>query len=1084
MKDFLGRNIYYDPHLTEDKYFFGGFFNLADNNITNVFREIEEKLSLKVRPKAIVDKINDYYNDTVSHADWDRRVNLLAEYFPIVTLMNHRVNNLPIRESFREELLLWTKYIENLRNYYTHHFHADLEYNPKIFEMLDRFIPTIVKREQMQRSKKEEYIKLKFNFEKELSHLTEKEREIKVQSSFNHIIDNTGQLNSLYKAQINEKLSRSGLLFLLTSALSKKESVLLLSNVEGFKATNDLPYMATRWVFTHLCFKGLKKVIRSHYSDEAMLMQIIDELSKCPHELYERLGEKDKEEFLYDMNEYYKDNFDNIYDDTLVSHPIIRKRYLDREKRRKFIYFALRFLDTCVEFPSLRFQVHAGNFIHHEGTKTLKGTQLESDRIIKERINFFAKLDDVAHAKAKYFEGRTVQPTEDTMDVDEDMSSESKHRINENISTNDWELFPFPSYNLMGNNIPIYIKLKDEVNFSPERKSGKPSKNEIINMVFKDIEDLHYGKPTMLLSIHELPALLHEVLVKRKTGKDIEAHLKRKIFAHIDLIKNPHGCSDATDTLPKSLLQNNDEDRFDINKLKRKIISDKEYIQEKRDWLNDKRKFAEENKKKHIFTKSDIGNIGMELADELKLYFSQSTKETWKGYQHAELQFLITFYDAKRNELEQLLKSAFGKTNDYREQRIMNLIKKNSNLESFYNGYLDIKSKFVKFIERKVKDLHDPEKAQYAIQTIFSIYDQRLFTLKSQKRIQKELLSHPINLSRGVFDDKPAVIPGKNIQIEPELFADWLVHAKAHFDDMQTFYSYNVYKNDNETNNKYFDALKTISKIKVEDVYLKHIADYLFKKITSNSYSFVLIDIFKTQAERESQRAAANQQKERQKGDTSDNIHNVDFVWDIPISMSIEEGRITADKIKLKEVGKFRDLALKSQLKTIISYDDRQWTREEIIEELESYEKVRRESLLKKVQILEKDILSGFLGDTNLTSDNHPSVMTQKGYPNFKKYVLYGWLKDKIDSKERVLLDKEIQNLSFDQAKSLSEIGRLAYIAIFIRNKFAHNHLPNADILSLAQATINQSNEKESYAEMWDHIFSECITKIQAILDT
>lgn len=1097
METKIGKGIYYDPNNTADKYFFGGFFNLADNNIKAAFAEFEEKLSLRSNTDKLSKKIDAYFGDQVSLADWEKRVILLSEYLPIVELMDYREKGVPVAKTFREELKLYFKYIEEYRNYYTHFYHKEIVVDESFFQNLDRYILMIAKKERRLRSfrtdnNKSQHNKLKLTFEKELQGQNIDECIDIIENAFKHIISKqmvkktityedgkskekeqeTDVLQQIYSSKQESKISTNGLLFLLCSALNRKEAVTLLSNVKGYKSTSELRFMATRWVLTHCCFKGIKKSIRSHYSDEALLMQIIDELSKCPYDVYDYLSEENQNQFLYDINEYEKQTNSSDEEDEIVSHPVIRKRYPDQKGRSKFVYFALRYLDTYVDFPTLRFQIRAGNYLHQHGTKNLKGTQIEADRIVKEKINLFAKLDEVTKAKSKYFEEFTNFLN--SKDHEDEESDDFIPVLNETHYANEWELFPFPSYNLMDNNIPIYLDIpalndlitKDKIE---NRKSDKPSKTAIIDKVFKDIPTKHIGKPVLILSIHELPSLLYEVIINKKSGQEIEEILAKKVIGHIRNLRDAKTYDNNKDEIPKVLQKQNKSDVYNLDKLKKNIKKLQDDIKEKRDKYKQIKKEKDEIKSKRYFTKKQMGDIGVEVSNDIKTYLSKETRAKWKGYQHAELQYLIAFFQQKKSDIILLLESILPlpENRNYRERKIMALVNKSNNLMAFYLDFLDLKYSFLDYFNLNVDKLKHGNK--YIKKELFEVFDKRLFIDRKKDSIIAEILRHPINLNRGIFDDKPTVVHKDKFVDIDENFAAWYVYAKAQKDKMQSFYNYPlVFKEDVKIREK-SNVYQQINRVKIHDVYLSLIAESLFQNIFNMDVNVDLQSIYLSYDERKKLQSEALAQKDRPIGDNSENIVKADQLWNTPIHMKILNDRIYDSKVMIRDIGKFRELELDDRVKDILTYDSVIWERNKMLIEIQSYELVRRECLLKKVQELEEYIL---LSKGWKSGDKHPIDLNhndkENGFPNFRKYILASKYFANLPDGDKAVLNKQIKNLTHADIQSLSDSGKIAYACIMIRNKFAHNQL-------LVKCDFDTLNSLNLYKRATDQTHAEFI---------
>ena len=148
MKKQLRKGIEYNPFKTEDKHYFGGFFNLADNNIKEVLKEVGQRLNTELDSKKIIDK---YTKETISLVDYERFIHLLSNYFPIVNEIDQinkkdSTGNLIPKtkservEDFRETILLLINTVDTLRNYYTHYHHDSIHIDSKLFSFLDNIL--------------------------------------------------------------------------------------------------------------------------------------------------------------------------------------------------------------------------------------------------------------------------------------------------------------------------------------------------------------------------------------------------------------------------------------------------------------------------------------------------------------------------------------------------------------------------------------------------------------------------------------------------------------------------------------------------------------------------------------------------------------------------------------------------------------------------------------------------------------------------------------------------------------------------------------------------------------------------------
>ncbi|NJM80780.1 MAG: hypothetical protein HC854_16380 [Flavobacterium sp.] len=544
----VGKRIRYNPFKTVDKHYFGGFFNLAENNIQEVFEEINLRLKNKNAPiKNIIEK---YTDENISLVEYEKFIAILSEYFPIakeIDQKNKKTFNDKIIEKtriervsdFRKDFFLFIKAIEKLRSYYTHFKHDDIIIDNQLFNLLDNILLNTVletKKKYLKTDKTKELLKdslqeeLEKLYELKINQLEEKKREVnaliaeqkkngeETQRPFRYSTDKDQIINSIYndaikpflyenankveisnkkKTAFNEKdelvkegdfnlpISSSGIVFLLSCFLNRKEIEDLKANIKGYKGKvikgdvldlekNSIRFMATHRIYSVMCYKGLKNKIRTSQSTtkETLLMQMIDELSKILDVLYKNISEDLQNTFTEDWNEYYKDNFENLdnLENSKVIHPVIRKRYED-----KFNYFAIRFLDEFVDFPSLRFQVHLGNYIKHSMSKNVGN--VITTREIKNKIFVFGRLDEINQYKSDFF-----------------------NKIKENEEETNWELFPNPNYHFpmensdelkYANKIGIYLDLwksKEIINDEIENKNKQTSsyKKDLVHQITKE----------------------------------------------------------------------------------------------------------------------------------------------------------------------------------------------------------------------------------------------------------------------------------------------------------------------------------------------------------------------------------------------------------------------------------------------------------------------------------------------------------------------------------------------------------------------------------------------------------------------
>ena len=1146
----LGNEIHYDHTLTSDKHFFGGYLNLAENNIETVFRAFADKYKINEKKGKkenneeknkkvkldIIGLINESFSNIISDAEYRTHLEFIKLYFPVIGLIEKQNNS---RDYFREKLIPLIKAIWMLRNFYSHHYHAPIKFDENFLEFLDdTFIVTVseVKKHKMKDDKTRHLLSknLSSNLdqlykEKKVQWLQWKKEGKKVNldelwiknsvlnDSFSHLLYKKDQINRDYSSKLHGTaengitISQSGILFVMSMFLTKKESEDLRAKIKGFKAkfiksdqlNNNIKFMATHWVFSYLAYKGHKHRLISHFQQENLLIQIIDELSKVPDEVYVTLDKEKQNSFIEDINEYLKiGNEDKSLQESTVVHPIIRKRY-----ENKFNYFVLRYLDEFAGFPTLRFQIHLGNFVHDRRIKDISGTSYQTERIVKEKITVFSGLTEVSNLKSRYLLNKN--PDEDT----------------------GWDIFPNPSYNIAANNIPIFINLLTSnvegaknlyVQLNRVRKENKSEENfklkeQITSLIDSDIKGekfkrTYIGAPLAMLSLNELPALLYELLFKNISAEELENRMTAKLVERFKTIQDYQPSQDLSSSfITKKLKKSSDQGKNDVDKIvraaKREIEISKQKLaiisQNRIDYKN------RSHKRKYIFTTRELGIEASWFANDIKRFMPKESRKYLKGYQFAQIQHSLSKFDQNPSEVINIILSIW----DFKEDswRFSDWMKetflKEKTFDQAYEEWLNRRIKY--FNEITVEILKHESgselQTQFIEQNVFEIFKKWLYKIESTQKQIERLLKIPLVFPRGIFDDKPTFKEGIRVNEAPGEFAEWYEYTYLSSHQFQKFYSlerdykewFEYWKVTNKqmlentkplTPEEQFAKLKLkqdlkIKQIKTEDLFLKMIAEKLYNKIFGTAISLELKDLYLTQNERIEKEKEALKQNNRKAGDTSENIINDNFIWSKTVPY--HQGNIQEPAVKLKDFGKFKSYIADSKVQKLLEYDFQKiWTKQMLDDELyikaNSYETIRRESLFKIIQDFEKNILAL----NNFDGTNHPTEFEDnKGNPNFKHYVANGLIVKftlaSLKEAEWLLgLDSdEIGKVTIEKIQEKSELVQLSYLLVLIRNKFAHNQLIEASYFHYL-ATLIEVDPKWSYAQTMLEYVKFAIQKI------
>lgn len=281
----------------------------------------------------------------------------------------------------------------------------------------------------------------------------------------------------------NTHLSYFGKLMLTCILLEKKYATDFLTQCHFLDAFNDsevAPKLSERRlmleVMTALRIRLAEKKLSNEKSEVQISLDILNELKKCPFELYELLGSEDKRLFT-------------IVADT--GETILLRRHEDR-----FPQLALSWIDSSKAFDHLRFQVNAGKlrYLFRDNKHCIDGqTRM---RVLEEPLNGYRRLMEFEEERIQKQSGeiRSLWPGLDILNKDE-------------TPRNDASVLPYISdyrvrYLFDGDNIGISIgdftpsiTKTDETKY---RVTGKTadcclSKYELLGLLFYHLLTLRHG---------------------------------------------------------------------------------------------------------------------------------------------------------------------------------------------------------------------------------------------------------------------------------------------------------------------------------------------------------------------------------------------------------------------------------------------------------------------------------------------------------------------------------------------------------------------------------------------------------------
>lgn len=366
----------------DDKHFWAAFLNLARHNVYITINHINKLLEIReidndekiLDIKTLWEKVNGDLNKT------ERLRELMTKHFPFLETAIYSKNKEDKEEVKQEKqataqsfkslehcLFLFLKKLQEARNYYSHYKYSESTKEPmlekellkKMYNIFDDNIQLVIKDYQHNKD---------INPDEDFKHLNRTEKE------FNYYFTTNKKGN----------ITASGLLFFVSLFLEKKDAIWMQQKLRGFKDNRESRKKMTHEVFCRSRMLLPKLRLESTQTQDWILLDMLNELIRCPKSLYERLKGEDRKKFEvpFDSTDEDYDAEQDPFKNTLVRH------------QDRFPYFALRYFDYNEIFTNLRFQIDLGTY-HFSIYKKLIGGQKE-DRHLTHKLYGFERIQEFA----------------------------------------------------------------------------------------------------------------------------------------------------------------------------------------------------------------------------------------------------------------------------------------------------------------------------------------------------------------------------------------------------------------------------------------------------------------------------------------------------------------------------------------------------------------------------------------------------------------------------------------------------------------------------------------------------------------
>ncbi len=289
-------------------------------------------------------------------------------------------------------------------------------------------------------------------------------------------------------------LSDIGIVFFICQFLEKRYAAMFLDAIKPWPQEFDgTEKKAVLEVFSVFHIRPPKEKYDSQRPEYALGLDMLNELQKCPTELFDVLSDKARDMLSVDI---HAQGEDVVQDDgvTVKNGKVQMKRIRDR-----FAPLALQYIDRKEVFDDIRFMVHLGNYrFKFYKKQCLADNGPDTLRILQKEINGFGKIHDVEiERKRKY--SALFKKTRTTTD-----ENESKTKIQEQVADTP------DSKPYMTDTKAHYLFSNNRVGLRLFNDSSKLDIPEVTKqgLPLTSASEVKLLLPDAWLSIYELPGLI------------------------------------------------------------------------------------------------------------------------------------------------------------------------------------------------------------------------------------------------------------------------------------------------------------------------------------------------------------------------------------------------------------------------------------------------------------------------------------------------------------------------------------------------------------------------------------------------
>ena len=686
------------------KHVFGAYLNMARNNLRIVLEYVDEKVFRKRNMNEDALHESDLIKSLLKNERPDeqqRATGLLKQLLPFLTLLVRNQSNSSAQD-YASVLVSFIKALNGARNFYCHSLHQPLTIESRLVNSLEYLFDAARRK-----------TKVRFGLSLEdIEHLVRKpavkkgkKTEIVCKQDFRYqFISN------------NNKFTQEGLAYFICLFLERKYSELFLKKIPNFKDSRYKKYQATIDTYSILSLKLPKPRIQSSDNKEALLLDILEELKRCPGELFDRLLPEDQNRFRI------------LGDDENGSNtPVLIKRFGDRFPNLVFRYFEL-----TGRLPWIQFYIDLGTYNYEIYKKEVGGEQRL--RRLQHHLKGFGYIEDFDYEKLPESWRSLIRKSHELT-----ANYEESHII-----------FTHPHYHFVNSSIGIYVD---------------PTKQDPI---LPDLNTRKNTQPHAWLSKYDLPAMVFLHLLTKKghisfqPSQVINQYIEtyRKFFSDLSgsttispewLRENLENFNLTPSQIPKAIAchLSNASQNLMLDKGKRKLAR---FIQDTDSRLRNLEKLIERSKERpgskyHRLVKT--GRLADFLARDMLLLQPPIDEKKGKATStlFQVLQARLAFYGRDKELLSSLYKEC-NLVDSENPHPFLEKVPSASNIVDFYRNYLRHRKQYMEKLLSECT--HDTLKERQYHFLHFGERD-RKDDSKYCSNLARKLSKMPFNLPRGLF---------------------------------------------------------------------------------------------------------------------------------------------------------------------------------------------------------------------------------------------------------------------------------------------------------------------------------------------